>query len=518
MRGLRLLLVLSGLVATLAFAGGATARAHHVRAHHARGHAKALIRPAISDFQYLGNDGTPPSQAACNAVGRRCFNPAAMANSYDYAGLHSLGNEGQGKTIAIVDSFGSDTIRQDLGVFNTAFGLPHMCGETGPSNPSGNCSSSAAAPHFDIVCFQGCPSPTPPPPNNGTGQEAHNLWDLEVSLDVEWAHATAPLANILLVTTPTAETLGVQGFQQMMNAEQYVIDNHMADVITQSFGAAEGSFHNGTAAIKQLRQAFIDAQANHVTALASTGDNGTANPYKEPVKNPKTVPYPSVGWPASDPLVTAVGGTYLCTDAATGTTVDSVSPPVNCQSNPGQREIGWIDSGGGYSILFPKPSYQNTLPPGSTFTGTSAGAPGPNTNMRGIPDIAYQASSRTGVLVYMTEPDTTSSGTGCGGADPCSTGWYVVGGTSSGSPQWAGIVAMADQMAGRDLGFINPSLYAIAADPAKYAADYHDVTVGNNQADPSIPGYSASPGWDAVTGLGTPDVARLIPDLITATP
>jgi subtilase family serine protease len=138
--------------------------------------------------------------------------------------------------------------------------------------------------------------------------------------------------------------------------------------------------------------------------------------------------------------------------------------------------------------------------------------------MRGIPDIAYQASSRTGVLVYMSEPDTRTSGTGCGGANPCSTGWYVVGGTSSGSPQWAGIVAMADQIAGRDLGFINPALYTVASDPVKYAADYYDVTVGNNQADPTIPGYTASPGWDAVTGLGSPNVAHLIPDLIAATP
>src|SRR5207244_114910 len=163
-------------------------------------------------------------------------------------------------TIAIVDSFGASTIRQDLGTFNDAFGLPHLCGETGPNTPAGNCSSSVS-PRFDIVCYQGCPPPTPPPSSNSTYQEAPNLWALEVALDVEWSHATAPKANIMLVTTPTAETLGVQGFQQMMHAEQYVIDNHMADVISQSFGAGEGTFHNGTAAIKQLRQAFIDAQA-----------------------------------------------------------------------------------------------------------------------------------------------------------------------------------------------------------------------------------------------------------------
>jgi subtilase family serine protease len=481
------------------------------------GTAAARIRPLVSDWQYLGASGTPPSQAACNAVGRRCFDPAAMANSYNYSALHAAGNQGQGKTIAIIDSFGASTIRQDLGVFNTAFSLPHLCGETGPSNPSANC-SSGSSPRFDIVCPQGCPAPVPPPPNSGTGLENHNLWSLEVALDVEWAHATAPLANIMLVTTPTAETLGVQGFQQMMNAEQYVVDNHSADVITQSFGAGEGSFHNGLAALKQLRQAFVDAQASNVSVFASSGDGGTTNAMKEPVKNPGVIPYPSVIWPASDPLVTSVGGTYLCTNAETGLTVDSVSPPAQCQTNPGVREVGWVGSGGGYSIYFAKPFYQDLLPPGSTFTGSSAGAPGPNANMRGVPDVAYQASSRTGVLVYLTESQSNNqTGAGCGGADPCSTGWYVVGGTSAASPQWAGLTAIADQIAGRDLGFLNPALYAIANDPAKYAADFYDVTTGCNQTT-SIPGYCASRGWDAVTGLGTPNAATLIPDLIAATP
>ena len=477
--------------------------------------AGPLVQPLVSDWLFLASGTTPPSQSACNAVGRRCFNPTAMHNAYNYASLLAAGNEGQGKTIAIVDSFGSDTIRGDLAVFDKAFGLPDPCGVSGPSTPAGNC-APGMTPRFDILEVQGSPPASPPPPNNGTGQENHNLWALEVSLDVEWAHATAPLANILLVTTPTAETLGVQGFQQMMNAEQFVVDNHLADVITQSFGAGEGSFHNGLAALTNLRHAFVDAQANHITVFASSGDGGTANNYKEPVKNPAVIPYPSVGWPASDPLVTSVGGTYLCMDATTGTSVDSVSPPSQCQANPGVREVGWIGSGGGYSILFPRPAFQNTLPPGSTFVGSSVGAPGPNSNMRGVPDVAYQASSRTGVLVYMTEPATTTSGTGCGGANPCSIGWFVVGGTSCSSPQWAGLIAIADQIAGHDLGYINPALYKIASNPAQYAADYYDVTVGNNHANPSIPGYSASPGWDAVTGLGSPNAANLIPDLIAA--
>jgi subtilase family serine protease len=432
-----------------------------------------------------------------------------MANSYNYAGLHAT-DEGQGETIAIIDSFGSSTITSDLAVFNTDFSLPHMCGETGPDAPSG---CSAGMPNFSVLCYRACTTSNPPPPSSGTQQEASNLWALEVSLDVEWAHATAPLANILLVTTPTAETLGVQGFQQFMNAEQFVVDHHLADVITQSFGAGEGSFHNGLAAINQLRQAFIDAKNNDVTVLASSGDGGTKNPYKSPVKEPATIPYPSVIWPASDPLVTAVGGTYLCTDPVTGLTVDSTDPPKTCQNHAGVREIGWLNSGGGYSILFPRPSYQDTLPTGSSYVGSSTGAPGPNSDMRGVPDVAYQASSRTGVLVYLTEPyPPGATGTGCGAERPCDPGWYIVGGTSAGSPQWAGIVAMADEMAGHDLGFLNPKLYSLASDPLKYANDFYDVMVGCNDTF-STGTYCTSQGWDAVTGLGTPNVAKLVHDL-----
>jgi subtilase family serine protease len=324
----------------------------------------------------------------------------------------------------------------------------------------------------------------------------------ENSLDVEWAHATAPGANIILVTTPTAETLGVQGFPQMMSAIQYVVDNRLADVISMSLGAGEGSFKSGTAALQNLRKAFIDAQAKGVTVLASTGDNGSANIIKEPVKNPALIPYPSIGWLASDPLVTAVGGTYHCTDptATLGPVTDSTDPPVNCQSHPGQREVGWIDGGGGYSILFSRPDYQNNLPAGSTFVGSSIGAPGPNTNVRGIPDVAYQASARTSPLVYLS-----------------AFGWFTVGGTSCSAPQWAGLVAIADQISGTSLGFINPALYKIGSDPTRYAADFYDVTQGNNGAfAPAIPGYFASQGWDAVTGLGAPNAANLAPDLVAA--
>src|SRR5260370_5760546 len=292
------------------------------------------IRPMIdADFAYLGDSVTPPTEMACNSAGRGCFSPAAMAHAYNYAGLHAAGNRGQGKTIAIVDSFGSDTIRHDRGFFNTACGLPHLCGETGPSTPAGNC-RRGLNPRFAIIEVQGSPPAVPPPPNNGTGQENHNLWDLEVSLDVEWAHATAPLANIMLLTTPTAETLGVQGFEQMMHAEDMVIENHMADVITQRFGAGEGSFHNGLASLNPLRQALIDAHANKVTVFASSADTGSTNTFKEPVKNPAVIPYPSIIWPASDPLVTPDGGTLLCLYSATRALANVLRPAMCCAAPP----------------------------------------------------------------------------------------------------------------------------------------------------------------------------------------
>jgi subtilase family serine protease len=462
------------------------------------------VTPAVSDYVQVAASETPPTQAQCNSVGRRCFNPASTHAAYNVGPLYSAGFDGHGITIAIVDSYGSDTMAHDLHVYDQAWGLPPMCGEEGVTCTPG-------MPTFSTLSLQGSPATkAPPPKSKGTGQEDKSAWALEVALDVESAHAMAPGANILLVTTPTAETLGVQGLPQMMNAEQYVVDHHLAQVVTQSFGTAEEAF-GSSQSLLNLRHAFVSAAANHVTVLASSGDGGSANVRKSPVGGPNaqpTFPFPTVGWPASDPLVTGVGGTYLCTDATatSGRILDNVHPPVNCQAPNTQAEVGWIGSGGGFSHVFARPDYQSTLPAGST--------PIPATT-RGVPDVALQASARTGQLIYLSLPPDGQSGLICG-SSPCSTGWYDVGGTSASSPQWAGLVAIADQINGGGLGFINPALYKLATNPAAYASDFFDVTTGTNQADPSVPGFPATTGWDPVTGLGTPNAAKLLPALVAA--
>jgi subtilase family serine protease len=451
-------------------------------------------KPTVSDFLWLTGSQTPPTEANCFSVGRRCFTSTSMQNSYNLGPLYAAGNEGQGVTVAIIDSFGDPNIASDLNVFNNAMGLRHMCGEPGVT-----CASDMGT--FQHEFWDGKTIvKAPPPGSHGTGTQTRNIWALETALDVEWVHSIAPRANILNVTTNPAETLGVQGFPQMMDAEQFIVDNHLASVISQSFAAAEETF-NSTQSLLNLRHAFVSAAADGVTVLGSSGDSGTANSTFTPVKNPGIFPFPTVVWPASDPLVTGVGGTYLCTNPFTGVGVDNTDPPANCQNQP-NREVGWIGSGGGFSHVFAKPTYQDSLPTGSTPIGS----------MRGVPDVSYQASSRTGVLVYDTAPGDASGGLNCSPGNPCSAGWYVVGGTSSSCPQWAALVAIADQIAGHGLGLINPKLYSLATS-ANYGSYFYDVTTGNNHANPSVPGYPATQGWDPVTGLGTPNAANLVPAL-----
>jgi subtilase family serine protease len=464
----------------------------------------AVPHPTVSDYQFISAGTTPPTEASCEAVGRTCFTPQAIQSAYNVGPLYAAGNDGHGVTIAIVDSWGSDTMAHDLHVFNNAFGQPHMCGEEGVTCAPG-------MPTFTVWHPNGSPATTPS--KGGTGLEDKSAWALEVALDVETAHAMAPGANILLVAVTGSETLGVQGFPNMMKAEKYVVDNNMAQVITQSFASAEDAFGSAQS-LENLRDAFKAAAAKGVTVFGSSGDGGTANGTKQPVgKGGNLIPYPTVEWPASDPLVTGVGGTYLCTNPLAGTN-DPRTPyfvlgvGAKCGSNTYNPThtlavvAGWF-GGGGFSQVFPKPSYHTPRPAGPTPIGST----------RGVPDIALQASAGTGALVYLSlPPDGNSSNVG-------DTGWYDIGGTSLSAPQWAGLAAIGAQMKGHGLGLINPALYQIASNPSDYASDFYDVATQNtNQGDPSIPGYPATAGWDPVTGLGTPNAANLLPDLVALTP
>jgi subtilase family serine protease len=485
-------LLVAGAVAAVAALGSSASAA-----------ALPAPHPTISDFAQITTSTTPPTEAQCESVGRRCFTPQAIRAAYNINPLYAAGWDGHGITIAIVDSYGSDTMAHDLHVFDQAFGIAPMCGEEGVTCAPG-------MPTFNELSLQGSPA-TIAQPGNGTHLEDKSAWALEVALDVEMAHATAPGANILLVHTPTAETLGVQGFPQIMAAEDYVVKHHLAQVISQSFASAEEAF-GSPKVLLNLRYAYQDAANSGVTVLGSSGDDGSANFTKQSLVGTFTkglIPYPTVEWPASDPLVTGVGGTYLCTDPnnTTSRVVDSAIPGGKCPAFPGEAEVAWTFSGGGFSHVFSRPAYQSTLPAGSTPIPASA---------RGVPDIAYQASAGTGALVYLSLPPDGNSGLICG-SSPCSTGWYDIGGTSLSCPQWAGLVAIADQINGGGLGLINPALYRLASDPARYASDYFDVaTMNTNQTDPSVAGFAATPGWDAVTGLGTPNAANLLPDLVAA--
>jgi subtilase family serine protease len=371
--------------------------------------------------------------------------------------LYHAGLTGAGKTIVLVDSYGSPTIQADLAKFDSDFGLPDP-------------------PSFKIVTPAG-----PVPAYNPSQNPDQPSWALETSLDVEYAHAMAPGANIVLVETPVDETEGVQGLPQMMSSENWVIDHHMADVISQSFGATEQTFPSPSSIFK-LRSAYVNAAAHNVSVLASSGDFGVTNAHFNGVT---LYTHRVNSWPSSDPLVTSVGGLQLHLDGQGNRTLpDNVWNDTNVLGSPAA-------GGGGQSAVFTRPSYQNSV---SKVVGLH----------RGTPDVSLSAAVDGAALVYMS----------FGGLP--GPGFYLVGGTSEATPEFAGIVAIADQAAGHDLGLLNPSLYAIGSG----GPGLPDITIGNNtvtftQAGHTytVRGYNAVPGYDMASGLGTIDAAKLVAEL-----
>ncbi len=395
----------------------------------------------------------PPDTAYCLAnFGIHCYQPAQFQKAYDLAPLLGKSIDGHGRTIGIVDSFGSPTIQNDLHVFDQTFGLPDP-------------------PSLTILQPAG-PVPAFDPTNSDMAG-----WATETTLDVEWSHVMAPGAKIVLAETPVSETEGVQGFPEIVKAENYLINHNLVDVISQSFGATEETFPNAQA-ILNLRDSFINAHDHNVTVLGASGDFGATDALLD-----TSCCYASRvdSWPSTDPLVTSVGGTMLDLDA----TGNRLAPDVVWND-------GYGASGGGLSTVFDRPSFQNQV---ARLTG----------NHRGTPDISMSAAVDGAVVFYYSFL-------------PGHVGYHLVGGTSEATPLFAGIVALADQVAGHRLGLLNHRLYRLSRGEHSGIVD---ITGGNNSFtftdsqgnSETVTGFSAGAGYDLASGLGTIDAAKFVPAL-----
>lgn len=349
----------------------------------------AVVLPAI-DFR------------AINAL-----TPALVRNAYgfDAANVANTPGDGRGQTIAIVTAFNHPYIQNDLRRFNAAFGLPE-------------------APSFTVV--------------GGAGADSNAAWAMEAALDVQWAHAIAPGANLLLVQAAS------DSVTDMLNAVDFARRQPGVSVVSMSWGANE--FFG-----QQRFDGVFQTPFGHepVSFVAASGDFGAAG---------------GVQWPASTPSVLAVGGTRL--------TVDANGEYV--------AESAWTGSGGGYSRTYTEIGRR-----GGTF-GIGA---------RAVPDVSYAADPTNGYLVYNSVPDAQGR-----------TGWFRVGGTSAGSPQWAGLIAIANEARAANgiapIGNARSAVFQVTSDA------FNDVTSGSN-------GFAAGRGYDLATGIGSPKADNVIAQLST---
>ncbi len=390
-------------------------------------------------FQVVGqataSPDTPPTFSCQLTTPASCYGPAQIRTAYGVDALAEHGLTGAGRTIVIVDAFQSPSIRHDLATFDALFELPD--------------------PTLDIVAPDGL---TPFDPSNFRML----IWAAEITLDVEWAHAIAPAARIVLVLAKSDQDADI------ISATTYAVDNDLGDVISQSFGEAEQCMD--PALLDQQHAVFARAAEKGITLMASSGDQGAAQPTCD-----GSTFFKAASTPASDPLVTSVGGTILDADGLTGAYHSEV-----VWNEPDFAAAG----GGGFSVIYGTPAYQaaQRLP------------------SRGLPDVAYNAAIVGGVLVVWS---------------PFGDDLVLrFGGTSAGSPQWAGLTALADQLANQRLGSLNTRLYGLAA-TNKYNALFHDITVGDNtyHGAVTISGFPATRGWDAASGLGSPKANGLVPAL-----
>jgi subtilase family serine protease len=444
-----LLLALGGIVIALA---GGSARA--TKAH------GAIMRPAVVPHVLLG----PLAQAI--AAGKRggsqstcvvggplaCYAPSQLQQAYDFP-TDPHAPIGRGQTILIVSAYGADDIRYDLASFDAALGIP-------------------APPSFTIYNQK-----TQVPGADGSGDRFS--WEIETSLDVEYAHAMAPGANIVLAVASSDDS------GDIAEVETEALPMYPGAIVSQSFGGDESGDFSDPSAPGILEPLYGADIAAGGTIVASSGDYGATN-------GDDTL---MASYPASDPLVLAVGGT------------EGHPYPLGLVHRDGSYggEQAWneadfgIAGGGAPSTMFPAPTWQQGI------TGQT---------MRAEPDVSFTAALNGGVVVVLSCLPGSGDALACNPGAPVAG---VVGGTSVGSPQWAAIVAIANEARGRQgkppVGQVAPLLYALAANRPTYNQDFHDITVGDNVLAGSNLGFTARPGYDLATGLGTPDVAQLVDDL-----
>ena len=420
----------------------------------------AAVVAAAGMLVAAGSSGPALASTAASGTGdcdsvTTCYTPDQIRVAYGIQPLTDRGIDGRGETVVIPalaesqpDPPAVTDLRQDMVGFDSQFGLP--------------------APRMQVVTTLAGPAL----PWLSYGEE---------TLDAEMVHAIAPEAGLAIVLLQPADLATPAAAAAALTA-MLKIGTALGDVISISAAWGEQCFTSAEAA--SLHGALQQAAARHVTVVAGTGDIG---PVSEPCDELDLVngtPFPLVtetNLPAADPLVLAAGGTTLNASHQTGAYLSETAWGLP-YGTPG---TAFQASGGGYSDRYARPGYQDDL-----VTGPA----------RGVPDVSADANGNTGMALVLSN--------GSGG--------YTIrnsGGTSAAAPFWAGLIALADQSAGHDLGFVNPALYRIAG-TALYGTAFHDVTTGNNTVEfppQTFTGYQAAPGWDPVTGLGSPDARVLVP-------
>jgi subtilase family serine protease len=392
-----------------------------------------------------------------------CYTPRAFDTAYGIQPLLDRGIDGRGVTVvlpevaqtgpaqpATVGDTADDDIFQDLTDFDSRFGLPSA--------------------RLQVITTLAGPS------------ALSWLANQEEVQDTELVDAVAPDATIVELLINQADLGSPAKLAALFPAMVRIAVRHGADVISFNGGGGEHLFTGAEAAA--INSALEYAAERHVTFDAGVGDTGPVSSTRSTVAGPSTQAVKEISLPAADPLVLTVGGTSLTANHATGAYISETAwnlPPV-----PGGKSDHSEASGGGFSHLFARPAYQDGVP------GIGA--------MRGTPDVAGDASTYTGMALVFNAPGGTY-------------GLSAAYGDSASTPFWAGLIALADQQAGHPLGFVNPAIYQIARGPLYHQA-FHDVTIGNNTVvlnGATITGYQAGPGWDPVTGWGTPNAQVLIP-------